>query len=85
MNKDCIAVNIRPFVLKQDIFVYQDRTCIRTVKCKIDDIEKIITLLSDKYNINKINLIEPTSMYSSKIKENLLTQYADKNLEITIW
>ena len=85
MDKNYIIVNIRPFVFKQNISVYQDGNCIRTIKCKLNDIGKIITTLSDMYNINKVNLVEKGDVYSPKIRDNLLSQYADKNLEITMW
>ena len=85
MNKDCIVINIRPFVFKQNISVYQDGNCIRTVKCKLDDIGSMVRTLSDIYHINKINLVEKGDTYSLKIRDNLLSKYADKNFEITMW
>ena len=85
MNKDCIIINIRPFVFKQNISVYQDGNCIRTIKCKLDDIENTVRTLSDIYNINKINLVEKSDTYSLKIRDSLLSKYADKNFEITMW
>ena len=85
MNKDCIIINIRPFVFKQQIAVYQDGNCIRTIKCKLDDIENTVRTLSDIYNINKINLVEKSDTYSLKIRDSLLSKYADKNFEITMW
>ena len=85
MDKNYIIVNIRPFVFKQQIAVYQDGNCIRTVKCKLDDIGSMIRTLSDMYHINKINLVEKGDAYSLKIRDNLLSQYADKNFEITMW
>ena len=85
MDKNCIIANIRPFVFKQNVSVYQDGNCIRTVKCKLGDMGKIISTLSDMYHINKVNLVEKGDVYSLKIRDNLLSQYADKNLEITMW
>ena len=85
MDKDYIIVNIRPFIFKQDISVYQNGYCVRTVKCKLDEIGKTVVTLSDLYNTNKINLVEKGNAYSLKIKDNLLSQYTDKNLEVTIW
>ena len=85
MNKDCIIINIRPFVFKQNISVYQDGNCIRTVKCKFDDIGSMVRTLSDMYHINKINLVEKGDTYSLKIRDSLLSKYADKNFEITMW
>ena len=85
MDKDYIVVNIRPFIFKQNISVYQDGNCIRTLKCKIDEIEKTIINLSDIYHVNKVNLVEKGNIYSLKIKDSLLSKYTDKNLEVTIW
>lgn len=85
MDKDYIVVNIRPFIFKQNVSVYQDGNCIRTLKCKIDEIEKTIINLSDIYHVNKVNLVEKNNIYSLKIKDSLLSKYTDKNLEITVW
>lgn len=85
MDKDYIVVNIRPFIFKQNVSVYQDGNCIRTLKCKIDEIEKTIINLSDIYHVNKVNLVEKDNIYSLKIKDSLLSKYTDKNLEVTIW
>ena len=85
MDKDYIVANIRPFIFKQNVSVYQDGNCIRTLKCKIDEIEKIIINLSDIYHVNKVNLVEKGNIYSLKIKDSLLSKYTDKNLEVTIW
>ena len=85
MDKDYIGIKIHPFIFKQEVAVYQDGNCVRTIRCKLDDIEKTIVTLSDMYHINKVNLIEKNHMYSLKIKEHLNTQYANKNLDVTIW
>lgn len=85
MDKNHIIVEIHPFIFKQDISVYQDGNCVRTVKCKLNDIGSMIRTLSDIYHINKINLVEKGDAYSLKIRDNLLSQYADKNFEITMW
>ena len=84
-DKDYIVANIHPFLFKQEVSVYQDGNCIKTIKCKLDDIEKTIVTLSDVYKINKINLVEKNEVYCLKIRDNLLTQYANKNLDIVMW
>ena len=55
------------------------------IKVVIDDIEKTISMLANEYNIKHIDLIEKANMYSTKIKDYLMTQYADKEFDIAIW
>ena len=84
-EKDYIIASIRPFVMNQEVSVYLNGNCFKTINCTIDDIEKTISTLANEYNIKHIDLIEKAGMYSTKIKDRLITQYADKNFDISIW
>lgn len=84
-EKDYIIASIKPFVMQQEVSVYLNGNCLKTVNCTIDDIEKTISMLANEYNIKHIDLIEKANMYSTKIKDYLMTQYADKEFDIAIW
>lgn len=85
MERDYIIASIRPFVINQKIDVYLNGECVEALECKIDDIEKTISALVDKYKVNQIDLVEKNNMYSPQIKDRLTTKYADKELNINIW
>ena len=51
MVSNFIMVSIQPFLFKQKVAVYQDGTCIYTIKCNLDDIENTIITLIKEYNI----------------------------------
>lgn len=85
MERDYIIASIRPFVINQKIGVYLNGECVEALECKIDDIEKTISALVDKYKVNQIDLVEKNNMYSPQIKDRLTTKYADKELNINIW
>ena len=85
MNKNYIMASIKPFVMKQEVSVYLNDNCQKTVYCTIDDIEKTIAELADAYDIQQVDIIERADMYSTRIKDHLTTQYANKNLNVVIW
>ena len=85
IEKDYIIASIKPFVMQQEVSVYLNGNCFKTINCTIDDIEKTISTLANEYNIKHIDLIEKSNMYSARIKDNLITQYADKGFDIAIW
>ena len=83
MNKHIVCC-IHPFVVTQEIDVYQNGECIKTVKCALDQLEDTIVELGMKYNINKIDL-KGGQLYSLKIKENLeLNKYTENKFEVYI-
>ena len=73
MDKDFIAVNIHPFVFKQEVSVCQNGSYIRSIKCKLDDLPKTILTLSDMYHIDKVNLVDRNNIYKNK------------KLDIVVW
>ena len=85
MEKDYIIASIRPFVMNQKVAVYLNGECVKTLECKIDEIEKTISALIDTYKVNQIDLVEKAHMYSPQIKDHLVSQYADKELNIKVW
>ena len=87
MDKDFIAVNIHPFVFKQEVSVCQNGSYIRSIKCKLDDLPKTILTLSDMYHIDKVNLVDRNNIYKNKIKDDLsmLLKFKNKKLDIVVW
>ena len=85
MEKDYIVAKIHPFLFKQEVTAYQNGNCVRSIKCNLDDIEKTILTFADIYKINSIHLVEKNHTYSLKIKEHLVSKYANKDFNITLW
>ena len=83
---DHITAFIRSFVLEQEVDVYQNGECVKTVKCTLDNIEKVINNLIKEYNISQID-IAGSKEYAFKIKEHLQTKYSKfkDNLKINIY
>ena len=53
---DHIVSYIRPFVIQQQIAVYRDGQCIHQAACPLSMLEEKIIELSDKFNINEVDL-----------------------------
>lgn len=78
-----IIVNYRPFTLAQEIFVYDDKSCIESLQAPIDRIPDIVSGLQSKYNIEQINLCGNQD-YLSRFKAELGLKFANSNIEINI-
>lgn len=80
-----ITAFIRTFILEQEVNVYQNGECIRTVKCTLDDMEKVINSLMKEYNISQVD-IAGNSAYALKLKDHLQTKYSKlEDLNITVY
>ena len=84
MASNHIITAVHPFDLKQKISVYENGSHTETIECRFEDIESAIASLSSKYNIDTIYLVGENIFYNQKIKENLMTKYANNNFEIII-
>jgi len=84
---DNITAFIHAFILEQEVKVYQNGECIKTVKCTLDDLEETIYSLVNLYNIKQINLAG-NQLYSLRVKEKMMdskyNKFKDK-LEINIY
>ena len=65
---DNITAFIHAFVLEQEVNVYQNGECVKTVKCILDNLEETIYSLVNLYNIKQINLAGD-QLYSLRVKE----------------
>jgi len=83
MKKKFIVTSIHPFVLKQEVSVYEDNKCIKSIMCNLDDIENTIETFVKEYDIDTINI--QNKEYGTKIKDHLVSKYTDKSLNINIF
>lgn len=84
MNNGNLIVNFRPFVLKQQILVYQEGVCIKQAYVPMNDVVPTVDILCKEYNIPRVNLCGNTH-YTSKFAEKLQTRFANNNREIEIF
>lgn len=83
MNRH-ITCCIHPFVMEQEVNVYDNGECIRTSKCTLDNIEEIIYSLVNLYNVEQIDLAG-NQLYGLKIKDNLASsKYNLNDVNITV-
>ena len=78
-----IIVNYRPFTLAQEIFVYDDKSCVESLQASIDGIPDIVSGLQSRYNIEQINLCGNQD-YLSRFQAELSLKFANSNVEINI-
>ena len=78
---------IRPFTLKQNIFVYEDGNKIDVVSIEMDSIEDKLIDLAKQYEVKEIQLIGSKN-YCSHIKETIeekeIAKYGKNDLIVKI-
>ena len=78
---------IKPFIINQNIFVYEDGNKIDALSVPLEDIQNIIFNTAIKYETNSIELIGSKKYINgivNKIREIEITQYNEEKLNITI-
>lgn len=78
---------IKPFDMKQDLYVYEDGNKLEITETKMDGIYNTIFALVDKYNITQINLLGAKQYNKGlvkKIKEEEMKKYNTNKLIINI-
>ncbi len=78
---------IKPFVINQNIFVYEDGNKIDVLSAPLADIQKIIVNTAIKYELNDIELLGSKKYLAgivNKIKEAEISQYKENKLNINI-
>ena len=70
MDKHVIAP-IHPFVRQQEIYVYINGECIKIVQCTIDEMDKKIYKLCEKYNIDRVDF-QGGQLYALKFRDEFL-------------
>lgn len=78
---------IKPFVINQNIFVYEDGNKIDVVSVPLNDIQNILVNTATQYEVTDIELIGSKKYLNgivNKIKETEISQYNEHKLNITI-
>ena len=78
---------IKPFVINQNVFVYEDGNKIDVVSVPLDDIQNILVNTATQYEVTDIELIGSKKYLNgivNKIKETEMSQYNEHKLNITI-
>lgn len=79
-----IVCYIHPFVIEQEVYIYDEGKCVKTTKCNFNDLEETLYTLSKEYNISQIDL-SGSQLYGLKIKDNMTSNKYDlNNLTITV-
>jgi len=84
MNKHIIAM-VHPFVVEQEVSVYDNGECVKTINCTLDNIENAILSLVNQYDVKQIDLAG-NQIYNLKIRDNINTNtnFNKNELNITI-
>ena len=78
---------IKPFVVNQNVFVYEDGNKIDVVSVPLNDIQNILVNTATQYEVTDIELIGSKKYLNgiiNKIKETEMSQYNEHKLNITI-
>lgn len=78
---------IKPFVINQNIFVYEDGNKIDVISVPLDNIQDVLINTATKYEITDIELIGSKKYLNgivNKIKETEISQYNEHKLNINI-
>ena len=78
---------IKPFVVNQNVFVYEDGNKIDVVSVPLNDIQNILVNTATQYEVTDIELIgskKDLNGIVNKIKETEMSQYNEHKLNINI-
>ena len=78
---------IKPFIVNQNVFVYEDGNKIDVVSVPLNNIQDILVNTAIQYEVTDIELIGSKKYLNgivNKIKETEISQYNEHKLNITI-
>lgn len=78
---------IKPFIINQNVFVYEDGNKIDVLSVPLDNIQKILINTAIKYEVNDIELIGSKKYLNgiiNKVQEEEIKQYNANKLNIKI-
>jgi hypothetical protein len=78
---------IKPFVINQNVFVYEDGNKIDVLSVSLNDIQNILVNTATQYEVTDIELIGSKKYLNgivNKIKETEMSQYNEHKLNINI-
>ena len=82
--EDMIVVQMASFLLYQEITVYKDNKIVEKTKSTFDGVEDNLIALVNKYGIKKIHLKSGNPFFNVRLKEKLMTKYAENPIEVII-
>ena len=78
-----LIVNFHPFLVKQDILIYQDGACVKQDHVTIEEVVDKVHEYCVKYDISVVNLCG-NAEFVSRFSRNLHTRFENNNIEIQI-
>ena len=78
---------IKPFIMNQNIFVYEDGNKVDVLSVPLNDIQDILVETATKYEVTDIELIGSKKYLNgivNKVRETEMSQYNEHKLNITI-
>ena len=78
---------IKPFIVNQNVFVYEDGNKIDVLSVPLNDIQNILVNTATQYEVTDIELIGSKKYLNgivNKIKETEISQYNEHKLNINI-
>lgn len=83
MDKHIVAY-IHPFVLGQQIVIYDNEKQLESFDCTLDQMEEMIYNLCVSQNINKV-IFKGGQLYALKFKDNFAAhKFGNKNIEVKV-
>ena len=84
MSNGNIIINFRPFVLKQQVLVYQNGECVKELHFLPNEIVDAVASLCKEYETPRVSLCG-SKMYVSRYAERLNTKFNEMNLDIDMY
>ena len=81
---DHIILNIKPFIMQQEILVYKNGNCVKIGKCVMKNVPDAIYALEKSYGINNVDLAGPTA-FTHKLRNDMLSMDKYSNFNITVY
>ena len=78
---------IKPFIMNQNVFVYEDGNKVDVLSVPLNDIQDILVETATKYEVTDIELIGSKKYLNgivNKVREIEMSQYNEHKLNITI-
>ncbi len=78
---------IKPFIMNQNVFVYEDGNKVDVLSVPLNDIQNILVETATKYEVTDIELIGSKKYLNgivNKVRETEISQYNEHKLNITI-
>jgi hypothetical protein len=86
MSRKIIGI-IRPFIAKQNLYVYEDGNKIDSASPKLEDINKTIFSFIDKYDVQQLDLVGPKQYnrgLAKQFQEEELAKFSENKIHINL-